>query len=479
VDLLGVVWLGLVALEWLGLGWLSGVDWPDACDWWLGTWPLRLLVGAFLIGAAMLLLSAVGVGFANPWLVLAVAALAAALMRWGTRGAVTLHVRDGPVAKRLPEELTLASETHSREGRRRWGGDRRWELGGWLTLGGILVAATIRSFLVPEAGWDAYSHWGLRAMGYALAGDVVNVRSAHEYYPPLVPFLEAWLYLQRGSVTIDLAKTEWALIGVAFAICLAAHLRAFLPKPWQAPWFTAAILASTTALLESFWTGQADLPLAAFVTLAALAAVRWQGTRQRAWLVQVAIFAAAAALTKFEGFPRIVVIVVALAAEVGLSRERRLLTPMVVLTAAAGVALVAWGAIAAAHALSMNSEHLGAFQPQALGSVVLTLVAVFGGVRTGGAVVVALLAWLAAGRRLLAPPLRVITLTVIGELLLTLVAFLFSDTPPDVEVRTSATRLFEQFLPLGLFVAAVTLASGAELPARSAAHERAPSNDVP
>ena len=39
----------------------------------------------------------------------------------------------------------------------------------------------------------------------------------------------------------------------------------------------------------------------------------------------------------------------------------------------------------------------------------------------------------------------------------TLVAFMLSSTSPDVEVRTSATRLFEQFLPLALYIGAVTL----------------------
>jgi len=37
---------------------------------------------------------------------------------------------------------------------------------GWLVLGGVLAVAVARSFLVPEAGWDAFSHWGLRAQAH-------------------------------------------------------------------------------------------------------------------------------------------------------------------------------------------------------------------------------------------------------------------------------------------------------------------------
>jgi len=44
-------------------------------------------------------------------------------------------------------------------------------------------------------------------------------------------------------------------------------------------------------------------------------------------------------------------------------------------------------------------------------------------------------------------------LIVLGQLVATLVAFLLSDTSPDVEVRTAATRLFEQFLPCSLAAA--------------------------
>src|SRR5207253_4147181 len=106
------------------------------------------------------------------------------------------------------------------------------ERAAWLGLGLILAAATLRALIVPEAGWDAYSHWGLRAQAYALAGTVTNAGSEHEYYPPLVPLLEAWLYLHRGGVSIDLAKTVWALVGGASGSCLAAHLGPCLRLAW-------------------------------------------------------------------------------------------------------------------------------------------------------------------------------------------------------------------------------------------------------
>src|SRR5207245_6585183 len=63
---------------------------------------------------------------------------------------------------------------------------------------------------------------------------IVNAHSEHEYYPPLVPLLETWLYVHRGLVSIDLGKTVWALVGDAFAVCLAWHLRLSVGRGWPA-----------------------------------------------------------------------------------------------------------------------------------------------------------------------------------------------------------------------------------------------------
>jgi hypothetical protein len=89
------------------------------------------------------------------------------------------------------------------------------------------------------------------------------------------------------------------------------------------------------------------------------------------------------------------------------------------------------------------------------------MMAVFGGIRTGGGLLVAGLAWLLAGRRLLCAPVRLLALVVVGEMAATALAFLVSDAAPDVEVRTSATRLVGQWLPLALCAAVIAL-DGAE-----------------
>src|SRR6266851_7261065 len=306
MDPLDVGAVGLVAIEWLALGWLSGVDWPaEQPVFWAPRWALRLLVGSVLVTVAQLVLAEIGLGIGSIAVVLGIAAV-------GAGGLRTLY-RNGrcqknsiTAAARLPSERILLLFSSAFAKKPRSGGEAMSESTsipmdtrervGWLVLGGVLAVAVARSFLVPEAGWDAFSHWGLRAQAYALAGTIVDAHSEHEYYPPLVPLLEAWLYLHRGGVAIDGGKTVWALVGSAFAICLGWHLRLALRSSWFAPLFALAIVLATTAFADGFWTGQADLALTAYLTLSALAIVQWQRSPSKKWLTQAALFAAAAAL---------------------------------------------------------------------------------------------------------------------------------------------------------------------------------------
>src|SRR5262249_22643173 len=134
VDPLGMGALGVVSLEWLAIGWLSGVRFPrggrqaDAASW-----ALRVLVGASLVAMAQLMLALAGFGFS--W-------IPAPLLVAAT-GAVALRVIGGP------GQVECDSKVVRVEARERLG---------WALLGLVLVAALVRSVVVPEAGWDAYSH---------------------------------------------------------------------------------------------------------------------------------------------------------------------------------------------------------------------------------------------------------------------------------------------------------------------------------
>ncbi len=420
--------LALVGAEWLAVGYLSGIAWPGF-DFWAARASLWLLCGAALVGFAQLLLALLGIGFSSLPLVLLCAAALAGVVRV------------------LARPASLAAQPLERS-----------ERFAWLALAVILLGASVRAWLVPEAGWDAFSHWGLKAQAFASSGTIADAGTVHEYYPPLVPLLEAWLTSHRGLISIDYMKLVWPLVGSAFAIALSWHLRLELGGTWLAPSLGITILLGTTQLLESFWTGEADLALTAYLTLATLAAWQYLRNLDRRWLVHVAIFGGAAALTKYEGLPRVGVVILALLIEAALARCRRHAVPALVLGGAALIAYLPWLAFRFTHGITATSEHIAQFQPAAIGAVLVTIVAVLAGVRTGGGVLVALIGLLLAGRQLVAPRYRLLTLVVLGQAAATLLAFLVSETAPDVQARTSATRLIEQFLPLALFATALWLA---------------------
>jgi hypothetical protein len=422
--------LVLVSAEWYAIGRLSGLDWPGPTPAAVRSC-LYLLGGAFLVAEAQLLLALVGTGFANQALPLLVAA------------AIALAIR--LIAKPNPQSRPQKPQFND--------GERL----AWAILLILLGAASVRSLLVPESGWDAYSHWGLKALAFTTEGTIADAGTVHEYYPPLVPLLESWFSLQRRLVSIDLMKTIWAVVGSAFAISLAWHLRLSLTNKALAPVFTAAIVLATPQLLDGFWTGQADLALTAYLTLATLAIWQWRAAPDRRWLIQAALFGAACALTKYEGLPRIAVVLLAVLLLAALERCWSRALPALVVAAAVAVAYAPWLAYRALHGIAGSTEHLSQLQPQAVGAMLGALVGVFAGVRTGGALLISALAAVLAGPRLFAPRYRLLTLVVAGQVLATLLAFLVSETAPDVQARTSATRLFEHFLPLALFLAALWL----------------------
>src|SRR5438067_12807249 len=117
IDPLGLGALALVCVEWLALGWLSGVSFPSSAPSAVN-WALRLLVGASILMLAQLLLALLGIGFGTIPPVLVAAGAIAALAR--------LAKPDG-----WARSIGRAGGTSFH----------------WLLLAAILLAATARAFL--------------------------------------------------------------------------------------------------------------------------------------------------------------------------------------------------------------------------------------------------------------------------------------------------------------------------------------------
>ncbi len=456
----------LVTLEWLGLGRLSGLDWPGGERAPLGVrLALWLLVGALLVAVALLLQALARVPFRFIPGTLLVASGAALGLRFLARRTPGV---DPPPALARP-------------------GGRGWpplpSRLGWLALAAVLAGATLRSTLVPEAGWDAYSHWGLKAKAFFLAATIVDVPSAHSYYPPLVPLLEAWFYLHRGAAAIDQVKVIWALLGSAFIVCAAWHARLVLREPRVAPYVAAGILLGTTQLLESFWTGQADLILTAYLSLSVLALFEWtraadlrhvpeqahvlgdlapkRATPSAAWLLIAALFAGGAALSKYEGLFRVALIASILLLEGLAARTSRWSALRAPAVYAGGAFLLSlpWTLFRNLRGIEVTGEHISALRVDAIGEVVRALLAVLGGVRTGGGWVVVVVGAATLGATLLRAPWRFLALVVLAQLGATFAAFLVTGSSPALQVQTSATRLLMQVQPLALFLLGVAAAN--------------------
>jgi hypothetical protein len=217
------------------------------------------------------------------------------------------------------------------------------------------------------------------------------------------------------------------------------------------------VLLGTTELAESFSTGQGDLALTGFLCLATLAAFQAQRQPRRAWLVQAAIFGLGAGLTKYEGLPRVGVVVVALVLEALLSRRGAVMQAAGVLAAAALLGYAPWIIFRAVHGIQVTSEHVSHLQPEAVLPVLAALAVGFASVRAGGGLVVSLLGVGIGLQTLARPPLRLLSLVVLGQLAATLLAFLVTDYSPVLQVQLSATRLVEQWLPLALFLVGVSV----------------------
>lgn len=427
---------GAVLCEWAILGWVAGVRWTtDADAWWPARWALRAAAGSVLLGSALVLSALLGISVVNIPAVLAVALLLAAVVR------VVSRLTMPPAARPAPSTLCAR------------------ERAGWIILAGVLGAILLRGWTSPETGWDAYSHWGLKARAYFLWGTVRDPGTAHAYYPPLVSLLEAWLYAHLGRADINAAKNLWGLLGAAFTVCVAWHARLVLRPTWIAPLVALGVLLGSIELVENFWTGQADLALTAFLTLSTLALYQWVRTSHGGWLVQAVVFGGGAALTKYEGLYRVVVVAVALAGYAVLTRDRWRASLSVAAAYAALSALWSspWALYRWIYNIPVGGEHISGLQWLAAPAVAAALLDVLRGFRTGGGVLVTFLALVGGWRTAVRAPALFLTLVLVGHAASTFLGFLATESAPDRQVYVVAPRLLLQFAPVGLFLAACCL----------------------
>jgi hypothetical protein len=270
------------------------VAWTLGCGWF---------AGSFLLTLWMRALSAAGVPFGVLSIGVPLAAIAALACWLVWRRDRRAFGRSARAALRV-----LAGSDLARPARMAWRA-----LLGWLVFRfAVLLAETVSRPLFP---WDAWAHWATKArVWFELKSMVPFVAAsawfqaaspaytdANPHYPGTVPLLQAWGATALGHWDDALVNLPWWLTGVAFALAIYGFLA---QRGFDALWaLIGAWLVVSLPILDAHiaLAGYADLPLAAYLTLAVLAGWRWTEDRGRVDAALALLFVAACVLVKNPG----------------------------------------------------------------------------------------------------------------------------------------------------------------------------------
>src|SRR5688572_10350938 len=165
----------------------------------------------------------------------------------------------------------------------------------WLALRFGLLFAEI--WWRPLFAWDAWTQWSTKArvwfelrmlVPFVPPSEWVEARRPDAYfdhgphYPATVPLLQTWAALAIGRWDDALVNVPWWATGVAFAVALHGGLRQLGFAPLIALGGSALVTSLPILNVHVALGGYADLHMAAYFTLAALAAVRAVRTRRLA-----------------------------------------------------------------------------------------------------------------------------------------------------------------------------------------------------
>jgi len=186
-------------------------------------------------------------------------------------------------------------------------------LAAWL----VLRFATLLLDVVwtPLYPWDAWIQWATKARVWYSLGHMVPFGrtdawfaangalwfDASPNYPATVPLWQVWSSLALGRWDDALMNLPWWLTGVAFAVAMYGALRMNGLDSLAATvgaWLTSSLpLANVHIALA----GYADLPMASYYALAALATWRWSLERSVPSAVMALLFAIACMTIKTPG----------------------------------------------------------------------------------------------------------------------------------------------------------------------------------
>ena len=183
----------------------------------------------------------------------------------------------------------------------------------WLALRFITLLLDV--WWTPLYPWDAWIQWATKARVWYSLGHIVPFGRSAEWfaangslwfdaspnYPATVPLWQVWSSVALGRWDDALMNLPWWLTSVALAVAIYGALRMHgldVLSATIATWLTSSLpLANVHVALA----GYADLPMAAYYTLAALATWRWSLQRNAPNAVIALLFAIACLTIKTPG----------------------------------------------------------------------------------------------------------------------------------------------------------------------------------
>ena len=303
--------IAVVFIAWCGV-WIFGVslvtavrapfawDAPGEAAWTKG---IGFFVGAFALTVWMRALSAVHIPFGIATIVLPLTLL--------TAGALFLSNRRGtlrwPALRAALVEAICARELTGWR-RRAW-----FVIVAWLLLRYLLLFVDVT--LQPLYPWDTWIQWATKArvwfelkrivpfvpLDQWLAAQGTLYTDSSPGYPATVPLWQVFSSVVLRQWNDVLMNMPWWMLGVAFPVALYGALRRLRFDALGA--MAGAALVATLPLVDVHiaLAGYADLPMAAYFTLAALAMLRAVDTRERGDAIIAVVLAIACPTIKNPG----------------------------------------------------------------------------------------------------------------------------------------------------------------------------------
>jgi dolichyl-phosphate-mannose-protein mannosyltransferase len=165
--------------------------------------------------------------------------------------------------------------------------------------------------LGPVDSTDFAAIWGLKGAfafeehSLAFSGHA----GSHLFYPLLVSNMNAVVFIALGHVNDTVVRLPGAMFGLAVAGAMWWLLRLRVTPVWAA--LAVCLAVTTPEFTIAMTSGLADLTVAAYLTVALLAAYLWATSPGSDWAALSGFMAGGAAWSKLEGAPTAIVLFVA------------------------------------------------------------------------------------------------------------------------------------------------------------------------